>query len=503
MSRKTRATRSALCGVVLVLGIVVAVAVLAIGCGSDTATSEASSPSMSNEVLKAVYSSTITTWDPRASYSTEVAYLGNMYETLLRANPPGSEEPFTPVLATDWSVSEDGKEWTFSLRQGVTFHDGAPFNAEAVKYSIEGTKKLGMGAGYLWWPLDSIEVVDDYTVTFKLNYPAPIDRLLSSSYAAWIYSPKSKGKDQKWWDSTHYDGGTGPYQLVSYKPNEELQFKQFPGYWDGWEDGNFKNVVVKISADSTTSRQMLESGAVDFQGTVSRDDVDGLKKNPGIRVVQGPGTSNYMLCFNTQKKPLDDLRVRQALSYATPYEDVLTLGAHDLGRVAHGPVPSTMWPGSEDLPQYAYDPEKAKQLLAEAGYPDGFKLVMTFASENPSSTAFSPIIKEAWKEVGVEVDVQGLLWNEQWAQIKGKAANRQDVVCTMWWPAFNDGYDTLKTMFSTEEEPAWNFSYWYNDEYDKLVDDAFMNEATDPEKSKQLYMEAVSYTHLRAHETEA
>ena len=489
MSSKTRAKRSGRRGGAILLVVALALTVLAVGCGGGgTESSEA--PAMSTDVLRFASASSITTWDPRVSYSTEVGYMGNMYETLLRSNPPGSEEPFTPVLATDWSVSKDGMAWTFHLREGVTFHDGAPFNAEAVTYSIDGTTTLGLGAGYLWWPLDKIEVVDDYTCVFKLNYPAPIDRILSSSYAAWIYSPKTKGKSPKWWDKTNYDGGTGAYQLVSYKANEELEFKQFADYWGGWEDNNFKNVVVKIVADATTSRQMLESGAVDIQTTVSYDDVPGLKQNPDLNLIQTPGIYNYLLCFNTQKKPLDNVKARQALSYAIPYEEVLTVGANDLGRVAYGPIPSTLWPGSTELPQYHYDLDKAKELLAEAGYPDGFKIELTYASENPTSTAFVPLLKESWAEIGVDVDIQGLLWNQQWEKIKGKEADRQDVVATMWWPAFNDGYDTLKTLFGTEEEAGWNFSYWYNEHFDQLIGDAFKNEAVDIEKAKQQYMEA-------------
>ena len=141
-------------------------------------------------VLKVATTADITTWDPVKSFSTEAFYLANIYEPLLWVNRPDAAEPFTPALATDWSVSEDGLTWTFNLREGVTFHDGEPLTADAVVASIQAAKERA-GASFIWLPLDTITAVDPLTVEMKLSYAAPMDLVASSLYGAWIVSPKA------------------------------------------------------------------------------------------------------------------------------------------------------------------------------------------------------------------------------------------------------------------------------------------------------------------------
>ena len=147
-------------------------------------------PPAAPHVLKIANTASVTTWDPVKSFSTEAAYMANIYEQLLRINPPDAEERFTPLLAERWEHNDDGTEWTFYLRKGVKFHDGEPLTAEAVKMSIEAAADHG-GAAFIWAPLDHIEVVDDYTVKFYLKYAAPLDLIASSLYGAWIISPKA------------------------------------------------------------------------------------------------------------------------------------------------------------------------------------------------------------------------------------------------------------------------------------------------------------------------
>lgn len=459
------------------------------GCGSST--SPDASPSAQASILRAAYTATVTTWDPSASFSTEVVYLANVYEPLMYANPPGSAEPFSPALATSWEVSSDGLEWTFHLRTGVKFHDGTPFTAAAVKYSVDRTKKLNLGAAYLWAPVKQVKVVDDATVKLILSYPVAFDRIAAASSGSWMFSPATKGNDTKWWDEGH-EAGTGPWVLDSYKPNEELVFSRNADWWGGWKDNQFSKVVVKVVSEAGTQRQMLEAGEIDFAGLVARDQVDALAANPDINVFKGQSWNSYLMFFNTQVKPLDNVKVRQALSYAIPYEDIITVGANGLGTQSKGPVPVGLWPNTAgDVPQYTQDIEKAKQMLAEAGYPNGgFSLTLTYASENVLEKAFAPVIKEAFAKVGVDVKVQPLLWNQQWAKAKGTPKNRQDMFCLLWWPSLPDGYDNMSSMFRPEETPAWNLAYWYIADFAKTLDEAYKSSATDPTKSQQLYDQA-------------
>ena len=153
----------------------------------------------------------VTTWDPIKSFSTEARYMANFYEGLLRVNPPGADEEFTPLLAESWEVSDDGLSWTFHLRDGVTFHDGEPLTADAVKASIDAAADHA-GASFIWIPLDNVEVVDDLTVTIHTKWPASVDLIAASLYAAWIVSPKAleaAAADENYFEAG-IEAGTGP-----------------------------------------------------------------------------------------------------------------------------------------------------------------------------------------------------------------------------------------------------------------------------------------------------
>jgi peptide/nickel transport system substrate-binding protein len=477
----------------VVLLVALAGALLVTGCGdSDSGGDTSGSPaSTTSDILRVASLYSVTTWDPSASYSTEVMYMANCYEPLVYANPTGSAEPFSPALATEWTAAADGLSWTFKLREGVKFHDGTPFNADAAKYSIDRTMELNLGAAYLLSPIKEVKVVDEYTVEFVLSDPAPMDRIMSADYATWMFSPATEGKDQAWWDEGN-EAGTGPYMLESYTADQEAVFTANPDWWGGWEDNQFKKVVVQFVGDAGTQRQLLESGEVDVINQVARDQVDALKANPDLVVYTGPSLNSYLMFFNTERKPLDNEKVRQALSYAVPYEDLIAIGAGGFGTQSRGPVPIDLWPNTDGtVRQYTTDFDKAEQLLSEAGYPGGgFNLELTHASENSNEAAFTPLIKEAFAKVGVTVDIKAQLNETYSAKARGNPEDRQDLAIQLWWPSLPDGVDNLVPMFGTEEEVGYNWSYWYNEEFDKLVAEGFKLSATDPDAALVAYDEA-------------
>ena len=359
---------------------------------APTATATAVPP----KVLNIANTATITTWDPIASFSTEAAYMGNMYEQLLRLNPPDSAQRFTPLLATSWDVSTDGLTWTFHLRPNVKFHDGEPLTADAVKQSIDAASKNG-AASFIWAPLKSVDVVDPLTVKFTLSYSAPLDLIAASLYDAWIVSPKAlaaAAANKNYWDAG-VEAGTGPYMLESYTPDKELVFTKNPDYWGGWQPGQFDKVVVEIVADAVTQQQMLEGGQVDLVTRMPSENYASFKTNPNYTYSAEQTLDNYVGFFNTLRPPLDNPLVRQALSYAIPYQDIITVGVTGLGSQARGPVPQGVWPWSDKVNQYTYDLAKAKDLLKQAGHPGGgFTLNLTYASENDVEAAFAPLIKD-------------------------------------------------------------------------------------------------------------
>ena len=451
-------------------------------------------PPPAPKVLKIANTANITTWDPIASFSTEAAYMANVYEQLLRINPPGSAEAYTPLLAESWESSEGGMVWTFKLREGVKFHDGEAMNAEAVVKSIDAARTAG-GASFIWWMVDSVEAVDDLTVKFNLSASAPIDLIASSLYGAWIVSPKAldaAAADENFWaDGQSY--GTGPYMVESYVPDQEIVFQQFPEYWGGFTDNNYDTILVQIVPEALTQQQMFEAGDVDLVTRVPNENYVSFQNNPDYTFYEEPSFFNYVGYFNTLRAPLDNMKVRQALSYAIPYEDIIKIGAKGLGTQSRGPVPAGVWPWSPDVPQYTYDLEKAKSLLTEAGYEGGgFSMRITYAAENDTEAAFVPLIKDSFAQIGVDATVEAIGFSQQWAEAKSDPANAQDMFIVLYWPTYSDaGSDNLWSLFYYTEKPFFNLSYWNNPTFNTTLDEAIGLTVTDPAASQAKYVEAM------------
>ncbi len=323
-------------------------------------------------VLTVAATANLTTWDPIKSFSTEALYMANFYEPLLRVNPPDAAEQFEPVLAESWEASADGLTWTFKLRPDVKFHDGEPLTADAVKQSIEAAKERA-GASFIWAPLESVEVVDDLTVQFNLKYAAPLDLIASSLYGAWIVSPKAlaaAAADEAYFEQG-LEAGTGPYMLESYTPDQEVLMTRFDEYWGGWEEKQFDKVLVLIVPEAVQQQQMLEGGEVDLALRIPEENYASFADKPGYTLVSEPSYFNYVGFLNTLRPPLDNALVRQAISYAIPYQDIIDVATFGQATQARGPVPAGVWPYSEKVTQYTQDLEKAKALMAEAGLADG------------------------------------------------------------------------------------------------------------------------------------
>jgi peptide/nickel transport system substrate-binding protein len=441
------------------------------------------------KILRVAATASVTTWDPSASFSTEALYMANLYEPLMWINPDGT---FKPALAESWETSEDGLTWTFHLRDGVKFHDGETLTADAVVKSIQRTIDLDTGAAWIWWMVDKMQAVDDKTVEITLTTPYPLDRVVASTYAAWIISPAAVGQDSAWFEEAR-EAGTGPWMLESYKPDEEIVLTRFEDYWGGWEDNQFDKVVISIVPEQVVQAQMLEGGEVDLALSLPVETLESFRANSSFTVYEDATLFNYVGFMNTKKPPLDNKLVRQAIAYAIPYADVVEVGTGGLGQQARGPVPHGLWPYSDEVFQYTYNVDKAKELLAEAGYPDGgFSLVLTHAAENLNEERFAPVIKDALAEVGIEVEIRPMLWAQQWELAKGDPTEAQDMFLLLWWPTISDGYDNLSSMFKCEETPFFSLAYYCNEEYDSLVNEALDLTATDPEKAQENYTQAMN-----------
>jgi peptide/nickel transport system substrate-binding protein len=294
-------------------------------------------------LLQGAYSFTPTTWDPNKSIAVEYYFLVNMYEQLVFPQPDGT---LTPGLASSWESSTDGRTWTFHLREGVKFHDGEPLTSDAVKRSIERTVELGP-AGFIWEPLESIDTPDPLTVVMNLEYATQMDLRASAGWGAWIVSPKAldaAGQNPDYFEAG-LEAGTGPYTMESYTPDAEAVFRKFEDYWGGWDGLHFDTVVASITPESTIQLQKLLGGEAEIVQSIPPETMPTLQSNPDVTVL-GPFTTwnTQSLSFNTLRSPLDNKLVRQALSYAIPYDDIIEVGFNGLATQPHTSVPDNVFP---------------------------------------------------------------------------------------------------------------------------------------------------------------
>lgn len=479
-------------------------AVAAVTAGGLTLTACAGSDSNGRgaTVLTVASSAAVTTLDPVKSFSTEAMYLGNIYEPLLWKNPVGSVEEYTPAIAESWTKSQDAKTWTFKIRQGITFHNGEKVDAAAVKASILAAQK-DSGASFIWAPLTSVDTPDRHTVVMHLKYAAPMELIASSTYGSWIVAPKAlaaAAKSTSYYEGKGVDGGTGPYRLASYTPGKEVVLDRYDGYWNKAHAPTYRTVDVRITPDTVTAQQMLTAEEVDFTTSFPLQNAKDFKGKPDYTVRDYASPFNFVAFFNTTRGPLKDPRIRRALSYATPYQDIITVGAQGYGTQAHGPVPQGIFPSDPTVPAYTQDLDRARALLAEAGRPKGgFTLNLTYAAENQAEARFVPLIKDAYAKVGVTVNVTSKLFNQQWEAAKADPANAQDMFVLYYWPTYSDaGSDNLFSLYHSSAKPSFNLSYWKNARYDGLVDRAGTLTGTDPAQAKALYAQAMKVLHDEA-----
>ncbi len=442
------------------------------------------------KILTIAYPTTFPDLDPSTSFSNDNAVTSNVYEPLVWYTP-GGKDVLTPGLATSWSSSEDGLSWTFKLREGVKFHDGTAFNSAAVKSSIERTKTLAGGASWIWGVVNTIETPDDYTVVFKLDYATPLDLVASSGYAAWIFSPSVVDKDGAWFNEGH-DGGTGPYMIESYEPGARVVLTRFNDYWGGWKDGQIDKVVMEVVEDTTVRQQKIESGEADWTYQLPTENLATLDEKPGVTVLSNPAYQNLVGQFNVKKAPLDNVKVRQALSYAFPYQVFIDTALEGYATQSRGLIPTGMFGYDAAAMQYTTDLDKAKALLAEAGVEEGLELTMTYAIGDTVEQAAGELWKAELAKLGITLNLQPMSWEAQWDLGKGDPSKAQDIFVMYWWPSYVTPYDFFFNLFHSEESTLFNLGYYSDPAFDTLIDQANEVSGGDKAKAEEMFKQANS-----------
>lgn len=457
---------------------------------TPVASAEASTPA-APQVLAYVNPTTFPDLDPSTGFSNDSAVVSNVYETLTHYGVPGSDPQVQPELATSWTESADGLTWTFKLREGAKFHDGTPVNAAAVKYSVERTKELGQGAAFIWDPVKTVIAVDDTTVQFGLTYQAPLDLIASSGYGAWIMSPAAtEGKDNAWFNAGH-DSGSGPYMIDSYEVDQRVILQRFADYWGGWKPGQFDTVILKVAEDATVRQQMIESGEADYTYSIPTENLPALQGNTKVTIVANPSYQNLMILLNNVKSPTKDVLVRKALSMAFPYQVSIDATMAGYATQAHGTVPASLLDGAAAVPQYSYDIEQAKALLAQAGYQDGgLKLTLTYTAGDTIEQQTAELYRAELAKIGVELTVKSMAWEAQWSLAKGDPTKAQDMFMFYWWPSYATPYDFMFNLFHSEPSPNFNLGYYANPAYDVLIDDANTLLSSDRATAMQKFVQA-------------
>ena len=397
--------------------------------------------------------------DPARTTSGEsVKITENVFDTLVQFKQGSTE--VEPALAEKYEPSADGTEWTFHLRQGVKFHDGTPFNADAVLLSFQ--RQMDQNHKYYYDDMSYAEMtlgvikeivkVDDSTVKFVLQHPfGPFLRNMAMFSNA-IVSPAAL---EKYGDDFFKNPvGTGPFKFVQWDRDSQIILEANKEYWGGAP--KVDRIIFKVIPENSVRLAEIQAGNIHMMDGLDPNDIATVKSNADLQLLSQPGLNINYLCFPCEKKPFSDVRLRQAISYAINKDNIVQFLYKGAGVVATGPVPKTIL--EYDNPGYPYDPEKAKALLKEAGF-DGLKINLW---SYPNPRAYNPVgakLAEAvaadLEKVGITCNIQTMEWTSYLAQ--SKTPESFDGPFFLGWMGDNGDVDNfLYALLSTDNIPGGN-----------------------------------------------
>lgn len=412
----------------------------------------------------------------------------NIYETLTKLD---ENQEVQPGLATWEEVDET--TWDFSIEEGVTFHDGAELNAEVVKTNFDRLvdEEIASPRAFLLEAVESVEVVDEFTLRINLLYPyAPLLANLAHSGTG-IMSPTVIEEDKKQLEEggdvdtyiNQNPAGTGPFKFESWTPGESVVLTNNEDYWG--EPAKLDSVTFKVISEQSARIAELETGVSHVADAIGPNNVSRVDGTDGASVLQEPSVSLAYVGFNVQKEPFDDVKVRQAISMAINKEEIIEGVYNGLGIPAVGPLAPPVFGYDESVSGIDHDIEAAKELLAEAGYEDGFETTI-WTNDNEQRVDTAVTVQAQLKEIGIDVQIEELEWG---AFLERTANGEQDMFILGWSVVTSDAdYGMYPLFHSSAVGETGNRSFLENEELDKLLDDA--RKETDPEVRQALYSEA-------------
>lgn len=454
--------------------VALCVMIVSAGCTKTSGTEGqggADAPSGAKDTLTVGQELDAGTLDPqKQGKMPDMNILINMFDTLVTRD---ADNKLAPALATEWK-SVDDTTWEFKLRTGVKFHNGEPFNAEAVKYSIDRLNNPDTKSPIV--ELKSVKevvVVNETTVRFVTNGPDPILPNKMTLFGGVIVPPqyiKEKGDDH----FAKNPVGTGPFKFVSWQKDSQVVMEANADYWQGAPKVN--KLVFKIIPNASNMAAALRTGEIDIAAGIKSEVADQLKGQSGINIVSAPGIRTFYISLNTTHGPLAKKEVRQALNMAVDVDTMIktVMGGH-AERVATM-VPKQNFGYDPSIKPYEYNVAKAKQLLADAGYPDGFTIQLDAATPDANHVQ---VIAAQLGQIGVKVNVNLTDNSTLISNITTKKVAPMYYIGNTGWTM--DAMSNFQSYIKSDRR----YNNWINAEADKLVDE---EETTiDPQKRQAAF----------------
>lgn len=446
-----------------------------VGCGGESA-----SQSKESDSFEIIYGTTsdaagLSPIDTNDSVSSNITL--QVYETLFIHDPETME--IKPLLAESYETPDDNT-WEIKLKEGIEFHDGTPFNAEAVKYTFDQIKDPERAAprASLLEPIESIEVKDEYTVVLNTKEPyGPLLAALSHTNAA-IVSPTADKED----NINKIPIGTGPFKFEEWVEGDYISLKRHEDYWQ--EPAELEKVTFKIVPEMSTAISMLETGEIQFIDNLPSDQINRIESLDGIEVQKSEGTRVSYLGFNMEKEPFNDLKFRQAIAHGIDQEAYVNQ-LNGLGIVNDSVIgPKVFGYNESDQDEsYEYNPEKAKEIIKENGYENEKITLLVANRENYMKMA--EIVQPQLNEIGLDAEIESMEWG---TFLETARKGNYEMTFLGWANSTADGSELFYPNLHSDNIGASNNSRYNNPEFDQLVEES--REGLDQDAREEKLQEA-------------